>query len=155
MPHAVHEHVRALALQRPRAPRLDLPVHLLELVAQGLGRHPVAPQQLADVVHLPGAHAGQVHVDQRLLDALLTTPVSFDHRRLEQRALELRDLEGHGPGLHGQVTLVMTHSVGLPVPGALVAGGARDLVRLRVQQLLDLLRHQPVESRLEHVLIDL
>jgi len=93
------------------------------------------------------------------LDALLTTPVSFDHRRLEQRALELRDPEGHGPGLHGQVTLVMTRSVGLPVPGALVAGGARDLVRLRVQhrvqQLLDLLRHQPVESRLEHVLIDL
>ena len=155
VPHAVHEQVRVRTLQRPVAPFVDLRVHPLELVRERLRGHPLAPQQAADVVDLTGRNAGQVHVDQRLLDALLTTPVSFDHRRLEQRALELRDLEGHGPGLHGQVTLVMTHSVGLPVPGALVAGGARDLVRLRVQQLLDLLRHQPVESRLEHVLIDL
>ena len=116
MPHTVHEHVRVLAPKRPVAPFVDLVVHLPELVGERLRGHPLAPQQAADVVDLTGRNAGQVHVDQRLLDALLTTPVSFDHRRLEQRALELRDLEGHGPGLHGQVTLVMTHSVGLPVP---------------------------------------
>ena len=62
----------------------------LELVRERLRGHPLAPQQAADVVDLTGRNAGQVHVDQRLLDALLTTPVSFDHRRLEQRALELR-----------------------------------------------------------------
>ena len=40
-----------------------------------------------------------------------------------------------------------------------LAARARDLVGLRVQhrvqQLFDLLRHQPVQLRLEHVLVDL
>ena len=50
VPHAVHEHVWVLVIQRPRAPFVDLGVHALELVAQGLGRHSIAPQQLAGVV---------------------------------------------------------------------------------------------------------
>ena len=37
VPHAAHEHVWVLALQRPRAPFVDLGVHALELVAQCLG----------------------------------------------------------------------------------------------------------------------
>ena len=54
VPHAVHEHVWVLVIQRPRAPFVDLGVHVLELVAQCPGRHAVAPQQLAGVVYLPG-----------------------------------------------------------------------------------------------------
>ena len=50
VPHVVHEHVWVLVIQRPRAPFVDLGVHALELVAQGLGRHSIAPQQLAGVV---------------------------------------------------------------------------------------------------------
>lgn len=159
MPHAVHEHVRVLVLQRPRAPRLDLPVHLLELVAQGLGRHPVAPQQLADVVHLPGAHAGQVHVDEGLLDTLLASPVSFDDRGLEDRALEFGHLQREPAGLGGQAPVVVAGPVRLPLPGALVLGGVGDLVGLgvehRVEGLLDALADHPVQGGLQHGLVDL
>ena len=52
-------------------------------------------------------------------------------RRLEQRALELRDLQGHGAGLHGQVPLVMARPVRPPLPGTLVPGRAGALVGLK------------------------
>ena len=52
-------------------PFVDVLVHALELVGERLGGHPLAPQQAAGVVDLTRADAGQVHVDQRLLDALL------------------------------------------------------------------------------------
>lgn len=107
VPHAVHEHVWVFVIQRPRAPFVDLGVHALELVAQCLGRHAVAPQQLAGVVDLPGAHAGQVHVDQRLLDALLAPAVAFDHGRLEQGALELWHPEPEFAGLGGELAVVV------------------------------------------------
>ena len=107
VPHAVHEHVRILRPQRAVAPFVDVPVHPLELVGERLGRHPVTPQQLADVVDLPGGHAGQVHVDQGLLDALLPAPVSFDHRGLEYRALQLRHLDLEPAGLGGQTAFVV------------------------------------------------
>ena len=99
MPHAVHEHVRVFGFQRPRAPLVDLPVDPFELVAQCLRGHAVSPQQLADVVDLAGAHARQVHVDQGFLDALLAPPVAFDHRGLEQGALEFRHLQLEPAGL--------------------------------------------------------
>ena len=102
VPHAVHEHVWVLVTQRPRAPFVDLGVHALELVAQCPGRHAVAPQQLAGVVDLPGGHAGQVHVDQRLLYAFLASAVAFDHRGPEQGALQFRRLELEPAGLGGQ-----------------------------------------------------
>ena len=133
MPHAVHEHVRALALQRPRAPLLDLSVHLLELVAQRLGRHAVAPRQLADVIDLPGGRAGQVYVDQGLLYAFLASPVSFDDRGLEDRALEFGHLQREPAGLGGQAPVVVAGPVRLPLPGALVLGGVGDLVGLGVE----------------------
>ena len=44
-------------------------------------------------VDLTGQDAGQVHVDQSLLDALLPPPVAVDHRRLEQGALQFRHLQ--------------------------------------------------------------
>ena len=160
VPHPVHEQIRVRTVRQwAIPPSVDVLVHLLELVAQRLGGHALAPQKPADVVDLTRTHSRQVHVDQRLLDALLPPAVAVDDRRLEQRALELRDLQGHGPGLHGQVPLVVAGPVRPALPGPLVPGRARDLVGLRVQhrvqQLFDLLRHQPVQLRLEHVLVDL
>ncbi len=116
MPHAVHEHVRVFGFQRPRAPLVDLPVDPFELVAQCLRGHAVSPQQLADVVDLAGAHARQVHVDQGFLDALLAPPVAFDHRGLEQGALEFRHLQLEPAGLGGELAFVVAGPVRLPSP---------------------------------------
>lgn len=86
---------------------------------------------MADVVHLPGAHAGQVHVDEGLLDTLLASPVSFDDRGLEDRALEFGHLQREPAGLGGQAPVVVAGPVRLPLPGALVLGGVGDLVGLK------------------------
>ena len=159
VPHAVHEQVRVLLPQGPAAPFVDVGVYLPELVGEGLRGHAVAPQQLADVVDLTRGHAGQVHVDQRLLDALLAPPVAFDHGRLEHRALEFRHLETHPAGLDGQVALVVAGPIRLPLPAALIACGAGDLVGLRVkhrvQGLLDAFADHPVQCGLQHGLVDL
>ena len=123
MPHTVHEHVRVLAPKRPVAPFVDLVVHLPELVGERLRGHPLAPQQLTDVVHAARADAGQIHVDQRLLDALLPPPVAFDHRRLEQGALELGHLESEPAGLDGEPARVVAGPVRLASIASLVSGG--------------------------------
>ena len=111
VPHAVHEHVRVILLQRAFPPCVDVGVDLPEPVARGLRGHAVAPQQLADIVDLTGGDAGQVHVDQGLLDAFLASPVAFDHGRLEHRALELGHLQAHPAGLDGQVPFVVAGPV--------------------------------------------
>ena len=126
MPHTVHEHVRVLAPKRPVAPFVDLVVHLPELVGERLRGHPLAPQQAADVVDLTRADAGQVHVDQRLLDALLATPVAFDDRRLEDRALQLGHLESEPAGLDGEPARVVAGPVRLASIASLVSGGVGD-----------------------------
>lgn len=131
VPHAVHEPRMGLVIQRPRAPFVDLGVHALELVAQCLGGHAVAPRQLADVVDLPGGHAGQVHVDQRLPDTGLASAVAFDHRGREQGTLQFRHLELEPAGLGGQAPLVVAGPVRLPPAGTLVSRGVGDLVRLK------------------------
>ena len=125
-PHTVHEHVRVLAPKRPVAPFVDLVVHLPELVGERLRGHPLAPQQLTDVVHAARADAGRIHVDQRLLDALLPPPVAFDHRRLEQGALELGHLESEPAGLDGEPARVVAGPVRLASIASLVSGGVGD-----------------------------
>lgn len=158
-PHTVHEHVRVLAPKRPVAPFVDLVVHLPELVGERLRGHPLAPQQLTDVVHAARADAGQIHVDQRLLDALLPPPVAFDHRRLEQGALELGHLESEPAGLDGEPARVVAGPVRLASIASLVSGGVGDqvglLVEHRVGDLLDLVAHHGVELGLEHGLVEL
>lgn len=131
MPHAVHEHVWVLRLQWAVAPFVDLGVHPLGLVGARLRGHAVAPQQLAGVVDLPGGHAGQVHVDQGLLDALLPAAVAFDDRGLEDRALQFRNLDLEPAGLGGEPAFVVAGPVRLPLPAALVSGGPGDLVGLK------------------------
>ena len=112
--------------KRPVAPFVDLVVHLPELVGERLRGHPLAPQQAADVVDLTRADAGQVHVDQRLLDALLATPVAFDDRRLEDRALQLGHLESEPAGLDGEPARVVAGPVRLASIASLVSGGVGD-----------------------------
>lgn len=131
VPHAVHEHVWVLRPQRAVAPFVDLGVHPLELVGERLRGHAVAPRQLAGVVDLPGGHAGQVHVDRGLLDALLPAPVAFDDRGLEDRALRFRHLDLEPAGLGGELAFVVAGPVRLPLPGALVSGGVGDFVGLK------------------------
>ncbi|KFJ07483.1 putative deoxyuridine 5'-triphosphate nucleotidohydrolase [Bifidobacterium tsurumiense] len=159
MPYAVHEHVRVLRFQRPVAPGLDSRVHALEPVGQGLGGHPLSPQQLADVVHAAGGDPGQVHVDQGFLDALLAAPVAFDHSGLEDRALELGHLQFEPARPGRQLAFVMARPVRLPCVVSLVSDGIGYLVGLRVEHrvddLLDLLAHHRVESGLEHDVIEL
>jgi hypothetical protein len=99
MPDPVHEHVRVGLRQRALPPGVDVLVDLLELVRQGLGRHPFTPQGLADVVDPTGGDTRQIHVDERLLDRLLAATVAFDDRRLENRPLELGHPHRHFPGL--------------------------------------------------------
>ena len=130
-PHAVHEHVRVLRPQRAVATFVDLGVHPLDLAGERLRGHAVSPQQLAGVVNLPGGHAGQVHVDQGLLDALLPAAVALDDRGLEDRALQFRHLDLEPAGLGGQAPLVMAGPVRLPPAVALVSGGPGDLVGLK------------------------
>jgi hypothetical protein len=43
----------------------------------------VIPQSLRDVLNPAHRHAGQIHLDQRLLDRALTPLVALDDRRLE------------------------------------------------------------------------
>ena len=159
VPHAVHEQVRVILFEGPAPPCVDIRIDALELVAQGLRGHAVAPQEPADIIDLAGGDAGQVHVDQGLLDALLTPTVSFDHGRLEHRALEFRHFQAHFAGLDGQVALVVAGPVRLAVPAALVARGAGDLVGLgvehRVQGLLDAFADHPVQGGFQHGLVDL
>ena len=137
----------------------DLLVDLLEFVAQCLGWHPLAPRQLADVVHPACAHAREVHLHQRLLDAGFAPPVTFDHRRLEQGALQFGRLETQLAGLGGQRALVVAGAERLPVGLALVSGGVGDLVGLGVAHgvdgLLDLDSDQSIELGLEHGVVEL
>lgn len=112
------------AIRRSRRTRLSLSLNVW-------GRHAVAPQQLAGVVDLPGGHAGQVHVDQRLLYAFLASAAAFDDRGLEQGALQFRHLEPGPAGLGGQAPLVVAGPVRLPSAGTLVSRGIGDLVRLK------------------------
>ena len=136
-----------------------LPVDPFELVAQCLRGHAVSPQQLAGVVDLAGAHARQVHVDQGFLDALLAPPVAFDHRGLEQGALELGYPEFELACFRGGSALVMAGAERLAVIGALVSGSSGDLVRFRVGHRVEdpgyFLGDEPVEFGFEQVLVDL
>lgn len=80
-------------------------------------------------------------------NAFLASPVSFDHRGLEDRALELGNLQAKPAGLDGQAPLVVTGAVRLPLSGTLVSGGVDDPP--------DLLSHHGAEFRPEHGLIEL
>lgn len=142
-PDAVHEHIRERPLQRPVPPFVDVLIDPLQIVGEGLGRHPVAPQLLADRVDLTRADPAEVHLHERLLDARLARPVALDHRRLEQGALELGHSDGHAAGLHRQLALVMAGEIGFPAVGTLVPAGPGDPFGVGVEHRVQNLLHLP------------
>lgn len=111
-------------------------------VRERLRGHP-SPHSRRLISRRPDVETLAVHVDQRST-LLLMTPVIVRSPLTRTARLSFGTLRVMS-GLHGQVTPVMTRSVGLPVSGvyAPVAGGASVIssaspVQHRVQQLLDL-----------------
>src|SRR5690606_37339683 len=123
---AVQIDVRVLARDRPTAPRVDGRVDPFVEVRYCRRRYPRAPQRLGDVLDPAHRYASQIHLDQRLLDRGLATPVALDDRRLERLATKLRHLELHLAGLGLEVALVVAR------PG--VATRLGSLVALRIAQ---------------------
>ena len=154
---AVEINVRMLAFDRPNAPRLDRPVDLLVQVRHGRGRHPRAPQGLGNILDPANRDAGQIHLDQSLLDRAFAPPIAPDDRRFKGLRPKLRypqlDLAGLGP----QLAFIM------PGPGigagfaALVALRVAQPIRLgikqRVQRLLHAASHHAVEVVLDPIII--
>ena len=156
---AVEEDVRMLALDRPVPPGLDLGVDHLVEVGDRARAHPRAPERLGDVLDPPHRDAGEIHLDQRLLDRALPATVALDDRRLERLAPQLRDLQADLAGSCLQRSLIAAGPRVLPRLAALVASGAAKLVRLgvqhRIQRLLDGPANHLAEVIPDPTLIDL
>lgn len=101
------------------------------------GRDARAPQDLGDVLDSPGGDARKVHLHHRLLDGALPPAVALDHLGREGRAPELRHVELDLAAGRRQAAPVVARAVGLPLVGAFVATGVRDLVGFRVQQRVE------------------
>ena len=148
-----------LALDRPVPPGLDLGVDLLVEVGDRARAHPRAPERLGDVLDPPHRDAGEVHLDQRLLDRALPAPVALDDRRLEGLPPQLRNLQADLAGPRLQRPLVVARAGVLARLAALVAPGAAQPVRLgvehRVQRFLDRPAHHLAEVIPDPRLVDL
>jgi hypothetical protein len=108
----------------------------------GLTRVP----QSASVMSSTRRDAGEVHLDQRLLDRALPAPIALDDRRLEGLPPQLRDLQADlaGPGL--QRALIAAGTRVLSRLAALVAPGAAQSVRLGVQHRIQRLLDRPANN---------
>ena len=107
---AVDVDVRVFASQRPAPPLVDRFERLVVEIGDRAGGNARAPQDLADVLDAPRRHAGQVHLDDGLLDRRLAPFVALNDRRGEAHALELGHLERDLARRRGEPALV--------VPGA-------------------------------------
>lgn len=90
---AIQEDVWMLVLDRPVPPGLDLGVDLLVEVGDRARAHSRAPERLGDVLDPAHRDASEIHLDQRLLDRALPSPIALDDCRLESLAPQLRDLQ--------------------------------------------------------------
>lgn len=155
---AVDVDVRVFAGQGPASPLLDRLESLVVQVGDRAGGDARAPEDLADVLDAPRRHAGQVHLDDGLLDRGLAPLVALDDRRGEAHALELghpeRDLARRG----GEASLVVAGAVRRPPVGALIGRGAHQLVGLlvghRVDGLLDGFPDQFAQLGLHRLLVE-
>ncbi len=119
-----------------------------EPVQQVGGRLPDSlPQAVRGGLQPPGLHLrgdllglGEGGFPGFHLETLLASPVAFDDRGLEDRALELGHLQSEPAGLGGQSPFVMAGAVRLPLPGTLVSGGVGDLVGLKRRALRSIVR---------------
>lgn len=92
---------------------------------------------MADVLDPPSRDAGEVHLDDGLLDACLAPAVALDHRGLESGAAKFGHVELHLARRRDQLALVVARAVGFAVGGALVALGVHELVGLLLEELFD------------------
>ena len=107
---AVDAGVRVFAGQRTASPFVDRLERLVVEVGDRAGGDARAPEDLADVLDAARRHAGQVHLDDGLLDRRLAPFVALNDRRGEAHALELGHLERDLARRRGEPALV--------VPGA-------------------------------------
>src|SRR5262249_61543308 len=82
-PDAVEEDVGVLPLDGAVAPGLDAAVDLLVQLADRARTDPCTPQRLRNVLDTADGDAGQVHLDQGLLDARLAALIALDDLRLQ------------------------------------------------------------------------
>src|SRR5262249_18048688 len=158
-PDAVEEDVGVLPLDGPVAPLLDAGVDLLIQLADRARADLRAPQGLRDVLDTADGDAGQVHLDQRLLDGGLAAAVALDDLRLERQLPQPGDvqLDLAGPGVQG--ARVAAGPGVEAVGGALVAPGVAQAVGLGVEQgvegLLDRVADDLAEVLVQLALVDL
>jgi site-specific DNA recombinase len=153
-PDAVEEDVGVLALQGPVAPRLDAGVDLLVQLADGARGHFRAPQGLRDILDAAHGDAGQVHLDQRLLDGGLAAAVALDDLRLEGERAQPRHLQLDLAGLGVERAGVAAGAGVEAVGGALVAPGVAEAVGLGVEQGVEGLLDRVADDRVQ-VLVEL
>ena len=134
---AVDVDVRVFAGQGPAPPLLDRLESLVVEVRDRAGGNARAPQDLADVLDAPRRHAGQVHLDDGLLDRRLAPFVALDDRRGEAHALELGHLERDPARRRGEAALVVPGAVRRALIGALIGPGTDELVGLLVEHCVD------------------
>jgi len=142
--HSVQVHVRILLLERPAPPRVQPVVHRLVQFAHRARRYARSKQRFRHVANTACAHSGEVHLDQRFLDAALTPPVSLYGSRRERHASQTRHVQFH-----------FTHAslqFALPVPVAIILSRIRSLVRLRSGQSLRFSLHDVVQYVLHRIL---
>lgn len=155
---AVDEQVGVVAVERAGPPGLDGGERPLVEVGDGAGGDRGSPQDLGHVLDAPGGDPGQVHLDDRLLDARLAPAVALDHGGLEGRAAQLGDPELDLSAGRDQLPLVVPAAVGLAARRFLVAPGADELGRLLVEQrvygVLDGLPHQIPDVPAQRLLVD-
>src|SRR5690606_30303252 len=120
---------------------------------------PRAPERLGDVFDPSYGDAGQIHLDQGLLDRALPAAIAFDDRGLEGLAAQLRDFEADLTGSRLEAALVVTCPGIRPGFAALVASGPAEPVSLRlehrVQGLFDRAAHHLAQMIPDPCLVDL
>ena len=98
---------------------------------------PAPPQGLADVLDAPRGHAGQMHLDDGLLDAGLAPFVALDDGGRETHSFELGHSERDLARRRGEPALAVPGAVRRPLVGALVRTRAREPVGLLVEHGVD------------------
>ena len=140
-------------LNRTHPPFLDLAVNLLIQVADRAGTDFRAPQRLRDAFHAPDRHPGQIHLDQRLLNAAFLPSIPFDDLRFKRQSSKPGYLQFHLAGFRQELPLVRPRSRVETVWAAFIPGRVADRIRLSIQELVqDFLDRLPDE--LVHVLLN-
>src|SRR5829696_6606646 len=110
-----------LSFDWPVSPRLDLGIDLLVEVRSRARADPRAPERFCYVLDGPHRDAGQIHLNQSLLDRALAAAVALDNRCLKGLATQLRDFETDRTRSRLEVPLVVARPGIRPRFAALIA----------------------------------